>query len=175
MFYIQYVILKTFDLNLTVRLDGDNYTVHSPDHVFYLQDDDDEPSDNSAYIPPDAEYGDMLQHDTLEADDIEFESLDKYVGAEFFVNDNGKSVPAKVLKRARDNDGNAIGKQHSNPLMDTRAYDCELGDGTVYRYTANVIAENIFAQCDDEGRRLAILQEITDHRRDNTALHIIDG
>ncbi|KAI2489322.1 Reverse transcriptase (RNA-dependent DNA polymerase) [Fragilaria crotonensis] len=169
--------VRTFDSNLADRLNDDNFTVFSPDHAFYLQDDDDgdDPLRDPDSIPPDAEYGDMLQHDKLEADDTEFESFDKYLGAEFFVNDNGETVPAKVVKRARDNDGNPIGKQHPNPLMDTRAYDCELGDGTVYRYTANVIAENIFAQCDDEGRRQAVLQEITDHRRDKTAIHITNG
>ena len=128
-----------------------------------------------AHILTAAEYGDMLQTEKLDADDTEFESFDKYICAEFFVNDNGESVPAKVVKRARDNAGNPICKHHSNPLMDTRANDCELGDGTVYRYSANVIAENIFAQCDDEGRRQANLQEITDHRRDDTAVHIVNG
>jgi hypothetical protein len=55
----------------------------------------------------------------------------------------------------------SIGKQHSNPLLDSRAYNCELGDGTVYRrYSASVIAENIFAQCNGEGRRQAVLQKI---------------
>jgi hypothetical protein len=83
-------------------------------------------------------------------------------------------VPAKVLKRACENEGNGIGEQHSNPLMDTRAYDCQLGDGTEYRYSANVIADNIFAQCcDDEGRQQAVLWEIADHRRDVTAVPII--
>ena len=99
----------------------------------------------------------MFQDDKIEADNTEFESFDKYKGAEFFVNDNGESVPARVVKRARDNEGKPIGRHHANPLMDTRAYNCEIGDGTVYRYSANVIAENIFAQCDDEGRRQTVL------------------
>jgi hypothetical protein len=69
----------------------------------------------------------------LDADEAEFETFDKYIGAEFFVNDNGEYVPAKVLKRARGNDGNAIGKKHLNPLMDTRVYDCELVIGSLQR------------------------------------------
>jgi hypothetical protein len=138
--------VQTFDTNLTAHLADDNFAVHLPGHVFYLQDEDvDDIAASLAHIPTAAEYGDMLQTEKLEADDTEFESFDKYIGAEFFVNDNGESVPAKVVKRARDDAGNPIGKHHSNPLMDTRAYDCELGDGTVYRYSANVITENIFA------------------------------
>ena len=54
-------------------------------------------------------------------------------------------------------------------------YDCVLGDGSEYRYHANVIAENIFAQCDDEGRRHAILKEITDQKKDNSAVDIVKG
>ncbi len=43
------------------------------------------------------------------------------------------------------------------------------------RYHANVIAENIFAQCDDEGRRHAILDEIIDHEADRRALKADNG
>lgn len=58
---------------------------------------------------------------------------------------------ANVVKRARDNNGNPIGKRHANPLLDTREYECELlEDWSFMRYHANVIAEeNFFAQCDD--------------------------
>ncbi|KAI2499224.1 Reverse transcriptase (RNA-dependent DNA polymerase) [Fragilaria crotonensis] len=110
--------VRTFDSNLADRLNDDTFTVFSPDHAFYLQDDDDgDPPRNPHSIPPDAEYGDMMQNDKLEADDT----------------DNGETVPAKVVKRARDIDGNPI------------------------------------------GRRQAVLQEITDHRRDKTAIHITNG
>ena len=126
-------------------------------------------------IPPDAEYGDMIQPAKSDADDIEYETFDKYISAEFLVNRNGETVPAKVVKRARDNNGNPIGKKHDNPLMDTREYECMLDDGTIIRYNANVIAENIFAQCDDEGRRQAVLSEITDHKKDPSAIDITKG
>jgi hypothetical protein len=82
---------------------------------------------------------------------------------------------AKVSKQVRDNDENVIGKRNVNPLLDTREYECILEDGSVYRYNANVIADNIFSQCDDEGRRHAVLQEITDAQRDKTAVHITNG
>ena len=152
--------VSTFDNRLTERLDDSNFVIPLPNGVFYLQDDDIDAVPDLTHTPPDEEYGDMLQRDRLEADETEFETFDKYIGAEFFVNNNGEYVLAKVLKRARGNDGNAMGKKHSNPLMDTSVYDCELGDGTVYCYSANVIAENIFSQCDYEGRRHAVLQEI---------------
>ena len=97
-------------------------------------------------------------------------NYDQYIGAEFFINRSGESVPAKVSKRARDNEGKPIGKRNDNPLLDSREYDCILDDGTTYRYHANVIAENIFSQYDEEGCRHAVLKSITDHKKDNSAI-----
>lgn len=91
------------------------------------------------------------------------------------VNNNGEMATAKVTKRARDNEGKPIGKHHHNPLLNTREYECILDDGMPYRYNANVIAENIFARCDDDGRCHATLKEITDHKKDHTAIDIVNG
>ena len=103
------------------------------------------------------------------------ETYDKYLNAEFYVNRDGEKVAAKVTKRARDNDSNPIGRASSNPFHDTREYDCLLGDGTEDRYHANVIAKNIYAQCDDKGKMLVVLKEITDHTKDGTALTVANG
>ncbi len=82
---------------------------------------------------------------------------------------------ATVLTRAKDNEGNAIGNRNANPLLDTREYKCTMEDGSVYQYNANVIADNIYSRCDDEGRRHAVLQEITDHKKDRTAVDMPNG
>jgi hypothetical protein len=145
--------VHAFDANLLTRLGDENFTTNLPDHVFYLQDDDVSHHDSRtvADIPLGAEYRDMLQPDKPGADDmIEFETFNQYTGDEFLVNQNGESVPAKVTKGARNNYGKPIGKRNANPLLDTREYECVLDDGSVYRCNANVIAENIFAQCDGE-------------------------
>jgi hypothetical protein len=34
----------------------------------------------------------------------------------------------------------------------------------------NVIAENLYSQCDSEGRQFLVLDEIIDHAKDNTAI-----
>jgi hypothetical protein len=167
--------VDTFTNNLTERLADDNFTTDLPNHVFYLQDEDANPVDPANGIPTDTEYGDMMQPDKPDADDLEYETFDQYLGAEFAVNLNGEQTTAKVTKRARDNEGKPVGQRHVNPLLDSREYECLLEDGTLYRYNANVIAENIFAQCDDEGRMHAILQEITDHKKDRRAIHISNG
>ena len=167
--------VSTFDAALLTRLNDDNFHIDHPNPVFYLQDDIDVDDSAVANIPADAEYGDMIQPAKIEADEIEFDSFDQYLNAEFTVNRDGDTAFAKVVKRAKDNSGNPIGKKHSNPLMDTQEYECVLDDGTEMRYNANVIAENIFAQCDDEGRRHAVLDEITDHKKDRRAISVANG
>ena len=75
--------LQNFDANLLTRLEDENFQINLPNHVFYLQDDDvaDEMLDHN--IPTALEYGDMLQAPKADADDVEFETFDQYLNAEF--------------------------------------------------------------------------------------------
>jgi len=68
-----------------------------------------------------------------------------------------------------------IGRAHNNPLFDTREYEVEFTDGTHEKYQANIIAENMYAQVDDEGNEFLLLDEITDHKSDDSAIQIADG
>jgi len=74
------------------------------------------------------------------------------------------------MKRIRDDNGNPIRQHHQNPLLDTRQYEVQFQDGSTSEYTANLIAENLYAQCDAEGRRHLVFKEIVDHRQSPTAL-----
>ena len=56
-------------------------------------------------------------------------------------------------------------------MLDTREYFLEFPDQSCERYSANVIAENLYSQCDSEGRRFSVLKEIVDHRITSEALH----
>jgi hypothetical protein len=91
------------------------------------------------------------------------------------VDRGGEQIRAKVLKHARSDSGYPIGTAHANPMLDTREYECVTEDGTVERYTANIIAENIFAQCNDEGKQYTILDEIIEHSKDGNAINIANG
>jgi hypothetical protein len=104
----------------------------------------------------------QIQPAKQHADEIEFETFDQYLNSEFMVCQDGKTAVAKVVKRARDNNGSPIGRRHADPLLDTREYKCELEDGSLMRYHANETAENTFAWCDDEGRQHAALAEIVE-------------
>ena len=72
-------------------------------------------------------------------------------------------------------EGQPMGRRHSNPIMDTRVYEVEMADGSLREYHANIIALNLYSQVDPEGRTYRILDEITDHKSDKTAITKEDG
>ena len=97
---------------------------------------------------------------------------DPYVGMEMAIarGADGEAMHATVRKRVRDEDGSPVGTAHANPLLDSRKYEVEYVDGHVEELTANLIAENLIAQVDDEGRRQMMLSAIMDHRVTNDAI-----
>ena len=99
----------------------------------------------------------MLRGERPEDDDGE--AIDYYLNMEL-ITDVGTSGErrGREIKRSQGPDGEPIGRAHTNPLFDTREYDIEFTDGAIERYTANVIAENMFAQVDEEGNMYMILQ-----------------
>ena len=54
-------------------------------------------------------------------------------------------------------------------------YDVEFPDGSTDTFTANIIAENLHSQIDQEGRSFGILKEIVGHRKNEHAVHKDDG
>jgi hypothetical protein len=98
-----------------------------------------------------------------EADEVAPEVFDYLISAKVLLPKGDVLLPACIISRKRDGEGNLIGTHHSNPIMDTRIYDVQFPDGHVESYAANVIAENIYAQVDDEGRRFLLLAEVMDH------------
>jgi hypothetical protein len=80
-----------------------------------------------------------------------------------------------VIKRAKGISGEAVGRAHANPFFDTREYEVEFTDGTIEQYAVNVIAENMYAQVDDEGNMFQLLDEIMDHKKDDTVIDIANG
>ena len=115
--------------------------------------------------------------DIPESDDYIPEVLnDTYLNIEVALPRDGDGPEfAKVTKRLRDANGIPIGTANDNPLLDTRIYEVEYLDGHKAALAANTIAENMFAQVDDEGNRHVIFQEIIDHRRDGTELNQQDA
>jgi hypothetical protein len=53
-------------------------------------------------------------------------------------------------------------------------YKVEFPDGTISEYSANVVAENMWAQCDLDGQERLLMQAIVDHRKDGNAVPYAD-
>ena len=109
-----------------------------------------------------------------EADEIP--DYDRHIATKVSIPKDGHNfATGRVVKRSRDENGELIGKSHSNPLLDTAMYEVEFEDGAVERCHANIIAENICAQIDSEGYTKALLEEIIDHKAHETAITVSQG
>ncbi len=159
--------IKAFDINVNSKLgsdesEGSHPSIDGTDSPEDMWDEDDD------YYQAEPE-GDMP-----EADDFTPDAFDVYISAQVQLPKNDALVSGKVIGRKRDANDNPIGVSNSNPILDTRVYEVEFGDGHVEEFAANVIAESIYSQVDDEGNEFLILKEISDHKKDATAVHIDD-
>jgi hypothetical protein len=106
----------------------------------------------------------------LEIGDYTPEAYDILISAELMLPKGDVLIPARVVRRERDADGNPVGTGNSNPILDTRIYDVQFPDGHTESYAANIIVENMYAQVDHEGNQFLLLDEIIDHRCDKQAI-----
>jgi len=81
-----------------------------------------------------------------------------------------KSAQGKVRSRKRDQNGNLVGNAHPNPIMDTRTYKVEFPDGEVAELMANVIAESMYAACDEKGNEYLLFDCFVDYKVSDKAL-----
>ena len=134
------------------------------------------PADWSEYLENDPDFQeefDNIVNDSSikEADDDFTPDVfdDTYLNMELAIPRDGDGPEfAKVTKRLRDKDGLPIGRSNKNPILDTRMYEVEYPDGHKASLAANAIAENMFAQVDNEGNRHVLFDEIVDHRTDGS-------
>jgi hypothetical protein len=127
---------------------------------------DDPVEDDSSQLP----YGVEAHEAKLEEVDKEYmEALDGYINAQVILPDkDGIPVLTKVKSRKRDSEGNPVGDQNDNPILDTRVYELEFPDGRVEEYAVNMIAENLFEQADQDGWDSGIIEEFLDIRKDDS-------
>jgi hypothetical protein len=107
-------------------------------------------------------------------DDIKSESdvdtYDQYVGDCVRVPIGNEIRSGKVIRRKHELDVTVRGREHANPMLDTRSYEIHFPDGRSDEYTSNVIAENMYAQFDIEGRQFNLMEGIIDHTTDGRAI-----
>jgi hypothetical protein len=104
-------------------------------------------------------------------DDDDVDTYDQYVGAHVRVPIGYEIRSGKVVRRKRELDGTARGRANANSMLDTRNYEIEFPDGRSDEYTANVIPQNMYAQCDTECRQYNLMESIVDQK---TYGHAID-
>ena len=98
------------------------------------------------------------------------EQGDNYVGVSIMLPRGNSNARGKVISRKRDTDGNPIGRADDNPIRDTRTYQVQFPDGEVAELTANVIAESMYASCDNQGNEYLLFDSIVDHKKNDRAL-----
>ena len=159
-------VRKSFDEQIEARL-GPSATVkdfddmgaeETPVHEKY----EDGVDDDDAPIPP--------------ADELEPtpEAGDNYVNTEVMLPRGDGMARGRVVRRKRDADGNLVWRANTNPILDSRVYEVEFPDGEVTALTANVIADAMFSQCDEDGNEYILLEELVDWRKDGNALSMED-
>ena len=133
------------------------------------------PEDEEESTPMHEPYEPIEPDDTAidelaEADEIQHEAFDKYISARVCIPQGDQMSYGTVRRRKRDSDGNLIGRSNKNPLLDSSIYEVEFDSGETEAYTANIIAEHLYAQVDDEGYTHYILSDIVDHQKDESAI-----
>lgn len=109
-----------------------------------------------------------------EADDIP--DLDHLIGTEVVLPQSGTTMQTgKVIGRLLDKDGNPVGNYNKDPLLNTRVYEVLFPDGNVGQYSGNLIAESIYMDCDEEGRRSQMMESIVEVRSNDDALQKSEG
>lgn len=109
--------------------------------------------------------------DVKQSDLFHNEGNDTLINMELGIRRGENNIDHAVVKRrALDEEGIPIGvpSATNNPLTDTRAYEVEFIDGRIEVLTANVIAENLLAQVDEEGHRTLLLEQIEDYKEDES-------
>ena len=81
---------------------------------------------------------------------------------------------ARANKCLKDANGLPIVTANENPVLDTRVYEVEYVDRHKASLTANYIAQNMFAQVDDDGNIHVLFDNIIDHRHTVLALKQVD-
>jgi hypothetical protein len=83
---------------------------------------------------------------------------------------------ARVTKRLQDANGLPIGIANENPILDTpHLYEVEHADGVKSSMTANLIAQNMFAQVNEDSHHHVPFQEIVDYWSSDQAIKQADA
>jgi len=126
--------MEEFDARVKEKLKEEWHREQAPAAGLTLDDEDD--------------VNDKLEEEgKMEKDDFTDDSYDTYLGAELLVPSVDNFIVGRVVKQVRDGDGNPVGQRHNNPILDTRQYEVQFGNGSTVKYMVNLVAENMQKIC----------------------------
>ena len=115
-------------------------------NVVYLEDEDEE---FVTEFKRAIDNEDVKEADDDNSNDIGIKNTYLNMGLGIHHDDKEGMYQARVKQRAVDQEGRPVGSLHNNPLLDHHQYEVEFLDGRAQIMTANIIAENLLAQVDD--------------------------
>mmetsp|Transcript_24287 Transcript_24287/g.34810 ORF Transcript_24287/g.34810 Transcript_24287/m.34810 type:complete len:1184 (-) Transcript_24287:1334-4885(-) len=120
----------------------------------------------------DEDYDEIIDHVPIdpEARHPEADCYDELLLAEPLMPRGEGLERARIIGRKRDADGNPVGHYDPNPILNTRVYLAEFEDGFIKKYSANAIADAIYAQVDDDGLEHTLFSSIIGHHKKQDAL-----
>jgi hypothetical protein len=157
--------LQTFDAEIAIKLGprrSDDANSFPPNLCIYMEEEFDVNNEDIEPFEPEACVPNV---DAFEAD-----QYDELLLAEQLLPRNNMLLPARMICRKCDQDGNPVGQFNHNPMLNTRVYLAEFEDGHVAEYGANIIAKAIYTQTNDDGYDEVLFHEIIRHRKNDDAL-----
>eukprot|EP00957_Ditylum_brightwellii_P211726 15366514-Ditylum_brightwellii.AAC.2 len=174
--------IVTFDSALNQCLDNSNFSISYNIHLLKMDlekistliDDPGEVKNEKETTPCESEYVNMVVDECPEED--EKDAIDKYLSAKLILRHRtGHKCYDRVTNQLQGFDNESTGQAHNDPLFGTQEYNIKFTEGTPACYQTNIIAENLFAQVDNEGHQYHGLAEITDYCKDAYAIHVSEG
>ena len=163
---------KEYNNRVNDLLKEDNHIIQGNENEMQLQDWDGYTDDGEDEFAND--HGQLVSDPEVPEADADFTPDtfgDRYLNKEIaLAADEGQMRYGKVTKRLRDAEGRPIGTAADNPLLDTREYAVEFPDGREESLTANIIAQHLYSQIDEEGNKHLLLDDIIDYKRSGNAI-----
>lgn len=109
-----------FDTEIAIKLGPTDDSAEPKDLRLFLEDEDNDEIDNEPYEP---------EACTPNVDNFEADTYNEMLLAEPLLPRGPVLLPARVVGRKRDANGDPVGNYNSNPLLNTRVYLVEFDDG----------------------------------------------
>ena len=116
-----------FNVNVTERLNDDNFKLKEGEGIIYDDIDDVSDNDNLGYI----ETSHWNMNHAVKRDDYDDDEFDALLSAELLLlNESADGfIWGTIIKRTKNNLGQPIGTYHVNANLDTRRYIVKMSNG----------------------------------------------